>query len=223
MTRKAGTIPEETRDSILRSAEAEFAEFGYEKASLRHICANAGVTTGALYFFFKDKDDLFMSVIAPVVNRMEDILSDHYDAELLAEAPEDDVEIEEDFRFAEMFMDMCYQYDNIVQIIVSNLNHPLVKGFVDSIMEAIDAHSKELLTKIKAEVPIPIEEIYDDYILHWFSHLQFDAVIHMETHHPGGSREDVEKEMKKMIKFLRNGFFSLLTPGTRQKAVSHKK
>ena len=86
MTRKAGTIPEETRDSILRSAEAEFAEFGYEKASLRHICANAGVTTGALYFFFKDKDDLFMSVIAPVVNRMEDILSDHYDAELLAEA-----------------------------------------------------------------------------------------------------------------------------------------
>ena len=111
-----------------------------------------------------------------------------------------------------MFMDMCYQYDNIVQIIVSNLNHPLVKGFVDSIMEAIDAHSKELLTKIKAEVPVPIEEIYDDYILHWFSHLQFDAVIHMETHHPGGSREDVEKEMKKMIKFLRNGFFSLLTP-----------
>ena len=185
MTRKAGTIPEETRDSILRSAEAEFAEFGYEKASLRHICANAGVTTGALYF---------------------------YNAELLAEAPEDDVEIEEDFRFAEMFMDMCYQYDNIVQIIVSNLNHPLVKGFVDSIMEAIDAHSKELLTKIKAEVPVPIEEIYDDYILHWFSHLQFDAVIHMETHHPGGSREDVEKEMKKMIKFLRNGFFSLLTP-----------
>ena len=44
----------ETREKLLESAMAEFSENGYMKASLRKICADAGVTTGALYFFFKN-------------------------------------------------------------------------------------------------------------------------------------------------------------------------
>lgn len=45
----------ETREKLLKSALAEFSEKGYMKASLRKICADAGVTTGALYFFFRKK------------------------------------------------------------------------------------------------------------------------------------------------------------------------
>ncbi len=48
----------ETKERLLESALAEFSEKGYMKASLRKICAGAGVTTGALYFFFNDKEDL---------------------------------------------------------------------------------------------------------------------------------------------------------------------
>lgn len=35
----------ETREKLLESAMAEFSENGYMKASLRKICADAGVTT----------------------------------------------------------------------------------------------------------------------------------------------------------------------------------
>ena len=52
MSRKAGTISEETKTRLLQAATEEFAEYGYEKSSLRRICKNAEVTTGALYFFF---------------------------------------------------------------------------------------------------------------------------------------------------------------------------
>ena len=45
----------ETREKLLASARQEFLEKGYTQASLRSICKNAGVTTGALYFFFQDK------------------------------------------------------------------------------------------------------------------------------------------------------------------------
>ena len=41
----------ETKEKLLASAKTEFMEKGYAKASLRKICANAGVTTGALYLF----------------------------------------------------------------------------------------------------------------------------------------------------------------------------
>lgn len=53
----------ETKEKLLESARKEFAKDGYMKASLRKICANAGVTTGALYFFFQDKADLFQSIV----------------------------------------------------------------------------------------------------------------------------------------------------------------
>ena len=40
-------------------AKEEFMEKGYNKASLRSICSKAGITTGALYFFFENKEDLY--------------------------------------------------------------------------------------------------------------------------------------------------------------------
>ena len=52
----------ETRNNLLQSARKEFTEKGYMKASLRTICKNAGVTTGALYFFFKVRKILFDQV-----------------------------------------------------------------------------------------------------------------------------------------------------------------
>ena len=57
----------ETRSKLLQSAREEFVEKGYMKASLRNICKNAGVTTGALYFFFEDKAALFDAVIGEAV------------------------------------------------------------------------------------------------------------------------------------------------------------
>ena len=67
----------ETKDKLLISAKQEFLEKGYQKASLRNICKNAGVTTGALYFFFQDKEDLFASIVQPSLDRIIAMLSQH--------------------------------------------------------------------------------------------------------------------------------------------------
>ena len=42
---------------------AEFLEKGFMNASLRTIAANAGLTTGAMYRHFKDKDALFCALV----------------------------------------------------------------------------------------------------------------------------------------------------------------
>ena len=54
-----------TREDILHSAEIEFLQFGFAGASLRKIAAGAGVTTGALYRHFADKEALFDALVAP--------------------------------------------------------------------------------------------------------------------------------------------------------------
>ena len=53
----------EKRKLLIEAAKKEFLEKGYNKASLRNICANAGMTTGALYFFFSNKEDLYESIV----------------------------------------------------------------------------------------------------------------------------------------------------------------
>ena len=48
-----GEQDQQTRQRLLRCAKAEFLSRGFEHASLRRICESAGVTTGAVYFFFQ--------------------------------------------------------------------------------------------------------------------------------------------------------------------------
>lgn len=52
---------------ILESAKKEFLAGGFEKASLKAICEDAGITTGALYKRYKGKEDLFCAVVADTV------------------------------------------------------------------------------------------------------------------------------------------------------------
>lgn len=61
---------------ILDSAKREFLLKGYMDASLREICQNAGVTTGALYKRFPGKAMLFEAVAAPALQAAEDLTAD---------------------------------------------------------------------------------------------------------------------------------------------------
>lgn len=52
----------ETRDRILDAAEDVFNECGYSSTTLNEIAEAAGVTRGAIYWHFKNKEDLFQAM-----------------------------------------------------------------------------------------------------------------------------------------------------------------
>lgn len=60
---------------ILDSAKKEFLAHGYEKVSLKSICDDAGVTTGALYKRYKGKEDLFCAVVEDTVAALNDFVA----------------------------------------------------------------------------------------------------------------------------------------------------
>ena len=53
----------ERKDAILRAAAHEFAEKGYERASLNRMIKEAGLSKGTFYYYFEDKADLFVTVL----------------------------------------------------------------------------------------------------------------------------------------------------------------
>ncbi|MEW6443120.1 MAG: TetR/AcrR family transcriptional regulator [bacterium] len=60
---------------IIRIATEEFAERGYEKASLSRIITRCGMSRGALYYYFADKDDLYATVLDEFSSALLDIWS----------------------------------------------------------------------------------------------------------------------------------------------------
>ena len=58
---------EEIRNRILEAAEIEFDENGYAGASMRKIVARAGTSLGNLYRYYANKEELFLSIVEPVM------------------------------------------------------------------------------------------------------------------------------------------------------------
>jgi AcrR family transcriptional regulator len=56
-------LSDEKRLIILNAAAEIFAREGYHHASISDICKNAGISNGALYKYFNNKEDLFLSII----------------------------------------------------------------------------------------------------------------------------------------------------------------
>jgi len=63
-------LEEEKRETLLREAGREFAESGYEHASLNDIIERAGFSKGSLYYYFEDKQDLYETVITQAAEQI---------------------------------------------------------------------------------------------------------------------------------------------------------
>lgn len=62
------------RDAILDAAAAEFGASGLGGASYNRIIERAGLSKGAMYYYFDDKEDLLATVCADVLGRFEGVL-----------------------------------------------------------------------------------------------------------------------------------------------------
>ncbi|MFZ5556158.1 MAG: TetR family transcriptional regulator [Pseudomonadota bacterium] len=74
MVRRTKDEAQETRNGILDAAERMFGERGVSRTSLEDIADAAGVTRGAIYWHFANKNELFQAMADRVLLPMEDIM-----------------------------------------------------------------------------------------------------------------------------------------------------
>lgn len=62
MARRTPQQARQTRETLLKTALSQYAEQGVCQTNLKRIAAQAGVTHGALYWHFKNRDDLIIAL-----------------------------------------------------------------------------------------------------------------------------------------------------------------
>lgn len=183
----------ETKERLLISARAEFLEKGYQKASLRSICKKAGVTTGALYFFFQDKEDLFSNIVQPTIDRIQTIASKHVSQELMLLqniliADEDNVH--DDYDASEQILHMLYQNYDICQLILEKSQGSKYENIIDEFVDIFEEGQRALAMEQAKLYNVKPPE---DYIIHWVVHIEMDAYVHLLLH---------EKDEKKALQYM---------------------
>ncbi len=64
-------LKDEVRQNIMNAAVKTFKDQGYQKASMRTIASEAGMSPGNLYRYYKNKDAMFEALLQPLMDNFE--------------------------------------------------------------------------------------------------------------------------------------------------------
>ncbi len=196
----------QTREKLLEAAKKEFMEKGYAKASLRNICKQADVTTGALYFFFQGKEDLFGSLVEEPLNQMLTFMKQHYEGEIqeLDKFPMEKYDFTDDSKLVLMIVSYMFQYHDSFVFLLTKANGSKYENCTDEFVKLTEAHYRILADKMSLYFKT---DRIDDSTIHWFAHLQIFSFVQLITHNI--TREDAVKQMDTIVKFMISGWFGI--------------
>ena len=192
----------QTRQKLIDSAKREFLEKGYSKASLRSICADAGVTTGALYFFFENKEDLFAAIVDPPLNGLKGILLQHFKEDVEEMSAIDSLEkIDLDHtEISDMIVGYIYEnYDSFMLLLTATEN-TVYENVVDEFVAMLEQSIPRMLLSVKGYA-------IDEYMSHWMSHISMDAFIHVIKHEKDVNKAKVR--LRAILNYLVLGWMQL--------------
>lgn len=195
----------ETRKKLLDSAKQEFLEKGYMKASLRTICKNAGVTTGALYFFFQDKEDLLKQLVDEPLKGLILRIQSHFSEEM--DIPSAVVSVQEDsvdIRAAKEIVHFMYQNYEIFQILLTKSQGSIYGDITSRFADGIEEHYNRLVEQMSEKFGIRKP---DHYMIHWLSHIQIDAFVHLLIHER--DEERALRNIEEIVVYLLSGWNGL--------------
>lgn len=181
------------RMKLLESAKKEFLERGYEKASLRSISAGAGVTTGAVYFFFQNKEDLFAQVVEKTLKQLEAL-----SAEMIREELENaDAGVDNERRLLEFF----WKNREVMEILMDKSAGTGYAGFAEEMGERLEKAFAVFFKRYGIEAP-------DEQLIHILVQMKMQGYRQLIA---GNDSLERTMELAEMIGwYVEGGFESLM-------------
>lgn len=198
----------ETRKHLLECAKKEFLEKGYMKASLRNICKEAGVTTGALYFFFKDKEDLLAALVEEPLLQLYGVMEEHYANEMHNEDQLAQLELADngDLETSRQIIRQMYANRDAFLLLLTKSQGSRFENCLDEVVDISEQQYRRLCDMVTNATGRPR---VDDYMTHWMAYIMVDTFVHLFLHE---AEESVAlKHVDALTMYLIRGWMGMMT------------
>lgn len=168
---------------IMESAKKEFLTHGFEKASLKIICEDAGVTTGALYKRFKGKEELFCAVVEDTVNALNNFVEVRSSAKVCDLSDDMLIKAWEMDESMLSWLNFLYQYHDGFVLLISCASGTRYANFQHDFVEVMTIKTHEYFMEAKrrglTNADISMEEMH--ILLSAFWTTVYEPFIHGYT------------------------------------------
>lgn len=180
-------------DRLLEAGKKEFLERGYEKASLRKICAGAGVTTGALYFYVQSKEELFDKIVSGPLAALGELSEDMIEKEY----EDSSFGVENEKRLLEFF----WKNREVFLILFGKADGTRYENFVGACTENLEREYERFFRKYSTKEP-------DQKLIHILVKMKIQGYLELIT--SGYSLEETLRLAEMMGWYTEGGFESLM-------------
>ena len=134
-----------SHERIIRAAREEFAEYGYDKASMRRIGKRCGLTAAALYRHFDSKEAMFDALVRPALDDLKEWVDDHVarsEAAIRPEMTETAAESMWDSTEIDMMRELVYPRMEEYALLVNKSHGSKYGNFLNDLVED---HQKKMM------------------------------------------------------------------------------
>ncbi|MBD3180261.1 MAG: TetR family transcriptional regulator [Candidatus Latescibacteria bacterium] len=194
------------RELILEAARREFLEKGFSGGSLRNIAGRVSGTTGIIYTYFRNKEDIFQALVQPAVIEIESFLK-------LEEISFQDVKsrgvgIREWFsRYLKFLIELIERYPDEMKLLFVNSSGSDFENYRDELIEIGKKRSRKNFRELERTEEFRGEQI-SEFFLHNLVNYVFN--ISVEIIKEDLSREDLQLFEAEIRAFLFNGWNGLV-------------
>ena len=195
------------KSDLLQAAKKEFLSHGFLGAQLRDIAAQAGVTTGAIYKYYRGKEDLFGELVAQPARELEQRYREIQQsfAQLpLEEALTNLPEISDDGQM--WMMEYLYDHFDAFKLIACCSEGTKYVSYIDVLTQVEVDASIALISKME-EAGMHIHQI-DEELVHIVANSLFSGMF--ETIRHDMPREKAFGYMVSLRDFYSAGWFKIL-------------
>lgn len=194
---------------ILNVAKAEFLEKGYRKASVREIAASVGVTTGAMYRYYANKETLFDALVAEPADAFyawyRDLREENAEREL-EEQLRRLSDSSRDARYAQRAFEFIYRHYDAFKLIACCAEGTKYEHYMERLIE-VETRTTGTLVHLMQEAG-RLDADVDETMIHIIASSMFTAYFEIIAHVE--SVEVAAHHLLKLRDFYKTGWLRLL-------------
>ncbi|MBP3253828.1 MAG: TetR/AcrR family transcriptional regulator [Bacteroidales bacterium] len=191
------------RNIILKSKDI-FLNHGFQKANMRDISAQSGVSLGNLYNYFASKDEIFLSVVCPVMVSLYKMLDRHHGKQ------SSDITVLKNENYLPNVLDeyltLIRQHKDLLRLLLILSDGSRLKNFKTEYIQRSNSVVRTWLSDMKEKYPHIQTDFSDNFLsLHTFWMFEtIEQIIKTET-----SDSDAAKTLGEYLTFEIQGWKQL--------------